>query len=573
MNQKGFTAEEVARHGTPDDCWVICEGRVLDVTGFLARHPGGVGALSKAGRAGCDVTTHFERIGHSVKAREVMRSMQIGRLIVADSNDEDTRAAATTAVAVVADDHDNHDKDERERAILWHADRRRIILERHPEVAALQGHNPLTPFLGFLTLLVHCYCCVLAQRVSWLGTFSLAYTVGAVCKMWQFAICHDICHGTAGSLIERYSFVKETVMQLCSLPAFGGKTHMYYSFQHIGHHSSLGSQSIYEIGGGNPSGGLTSKIFLMPDSDGDAFAIGTMSLGKILLRWGDSLDAEGHLQKVYYGEEDDESVMKRVHSNTFRSKVLKCIGIQIGHIGFHAGLLLPNLFSLSMVPPLSLAIMVAPEAYIVERTRRCIIWFGSMFTPEFRAEDFRHTDTYLREGIRVLPSLALYNWACVVLAWWLLFYVGGDGNEVDSAWTVASVLKGCMYLYLSELFLYGFLLHPFAGYFLGVHRSGGQGFKKERGGYSFVSRAEDSIAEKASCQPTMSTYSTLASVASLYLTHHVEHHDFPNVPWSRLCEISKLAPEFYRDLEQSHGFCATIWRWLQHSGEWSYACQ
>ena len=70
----------------------------------------------------------------------------------------------------------------------------------------------------------------------------------------------------------------------------------------------------------------------------------------------------------------------------------------------------------------------------------------------------------------------------------------------------------------------------------------------------------------------MSTYGRLAAVATLNLTYHCEHHDFPGVPWNRLPEVRRLAPEFYDGLEQSPGFCATIWRWALHSEGWSYAC-
>ena len=33
--------EEIARHNKPNDCWVVVEGVVLDVTSFLPDHPGG----------------------------------------------------------------------------------------------------------------------------------------------------------------------------------------------------------------------------------------------------------------------------------------------------------------------------------------------------------------------------------------------------------------------------------------------------------------------------------------------------------------------------------------------------
>jgi len=70
----------------------------------------------------------------------------------------------------------------------------------------------------------------------------------------------------------------------------------------------------------------------------------------------------------------------------------------------------------------------------------------------------------------------------------------------------------------------------------------------------------------------MSTYDFLTSLSCLNLNYHVEHHDFPKVPWSRLHLVYAAAPEFYDNLEWSPGFYTTMWRWIKRGHEWTYAC-
>lgn len=48
--QKQFTREEVEKHDTEGDCWIVVDGKVYDATSVLAWHPGGKAAI--VGHAG-----------------------------------------------------------------------------------------------------------------------------------------------------------------------------------------------------------------------------------------------------------------------------------------------------------------------------------------------------------------------------------------------------------------------------------------------------------------------------------------------------------------------------------------
>ena len=54
------SAEEVAKHNTDKDCWVIVGDQVLDVTEFLSEHPGGKKSIMMF--AGKDATEEFDML-------------------------------------------------------------------------------------------------------------------------------------------------------------------------------------------------------------------------------------------------------------------------------------------------------------------------------------------------------------------------------------------------------------------------------------------------------------------------------------------------------------------------------
>ena len=76
-----LSAAEVARHDSAEDCWLILEGVVYDVTTFLPAHPGGDAMLRGCGK---DATWFFQQRsrgeGHSRAASEMSAQLALGAL-------------------------------------------------------------------------------------------------------------------------------------------------------------------------------------------------------------------------------------------------------------------------------------------------------------------------------------------------------------------------------------------------------------------------------------------------------------------------------------------------------------
>eukprot|EP01108_Squamamoeba_japonica_P005426 TRINITY_DN427_c0_g1_i2.p1 TRINITY_DN427_c0_g1~~TRINITY_DN427_c0_g1_i2.p1 ORF type:complete len:126 (+),score=60.73 TRINITY_DN427_c0_g1_i2:141-518(+) len=76
---KTVTMDEVAKHVTSDDIWMVIKGKAYDVTKFLDEHPGGEEVLLDM--AGKDATQEYDDVGHSDEADELMKDYLVGTVV------------------------------------------------------------------------------------------------------------------------------------------------------------------------------------------------------------------------------------------------------------------------------------------------------------------------------------------------------------------------------------------------------------------------------------------------------------------------------------------------------------
>lgn len=76
--EKEFTADEVAKHNSESDCWVIVKNVVLDLTSFLDDHPGGRESILNF--AGKDATESFDMLHEDNVIQRYAPKCVLGRL-------------------------------------------------------------------------------------------------------------------------------------------------------------------------------------------------------------------------------------------------------------------------------------------------------------------------------------------------------------------------------------------------------------------------------------------------------------------------------------------------------------
>ena len=94
-NVRYITMEEVEKHNTEDDCWIVVKGKVYDVNAYLKEglHPGGNASITM--NAGEDTTEDFEAV-HSAKAWKQLEPFYIGDV----GSAEDQAASSDVSVEI-----------------------------------------------------------------------------------------------------------------------------------------------------------------------------------------------------------------------------------------------------------------------------------------------------------------------------------------------------------------------------------------------------------------------------------------------------------------------------------------
>jgi len=79
-----ISAQEVAKHSSSGDCWIIISNKVYDVSSYLRSHPGGAGAITPY--CGKEATQAFQTkdlsrgLDHSSRAYSHLDSIYVGDL-------------------------------------------------------------------------------------------------------------------------------------------------------------------------------------------------------------------------------------------------------------------------------------------------------------------------------------------------------------------------------------------------------------------------------------------------------------------------------------------------------------
>ena len=467
--------------------------------------------------------------------------------------------------------------------------------------------------------------------------FGMAYTVGAWCRMAAFAVGHEVVHeaihpwlctnGTApedrGVLYCVRFLLKDMLLRIGTFPSVGCTIFEYYHNQHLAHHQFLGGKDF----------GINLRRMLdgSQSGDGDQLSVNTL-LYKQRMQENVEYRPVQLLEKIYSGEKPYSAVntpmtkeereeqpevspvsisfiMRSFRVEDYSGEGNKSLASWAKANPIAARLVLDPLYHIAhfvVMNALAMLELLALSGWLVllflTIAPQCVyslgVALGRRVTPHFEQTLRRYTirrASWWLACKQVWPqaSVGLQQIACIVFWIWVLVYFSGGHALVrpggvsqhfiltikDDPVTNHPVLvwiSAFTYASLAEMFLFGFLFHPFLAYFLAVHQSA---YKDDATGETVgmpsANTAGTGAAEARPCQPTRSIYSTFLSICTCNLNYHVEHHDFPSIPWFYLPRIKKMAPEFYATEDvnaQFHSCYEVISKYVKSRSGFVYGC-
>jgi len=79
--KSSFSISDVAKHNNENDCWIVIDGKVYDVTSYIESHPGGKVMANFCGQDGSlAFATKGKNKPHSPAAYEILKTLYIGDL-------------------------------------------------------------------------------------------------------------------------------------------------------------------------------------------------------------------------------------------------------------------------------------------------------------------------------------------------------------------------------------------------------------------------------------------------------------------------------------------------------------
>jgi len=407
----------------------------------------------------------------------------------------------------------------------WHAERRRAMIKRHPEILSLETSRSLSKTLPLLLLsnVSLATLSVISGTLSSFNIFCLAFGVGSVFSLWQLQILHEVLHGSmlgAGTKLHRK--FHRPLLFLGSLPSAFGYW-LYLAYGHLSHHSKLGVHSL-----------------------NDAFVSDKMDLAD-----GDVLFVNHRMNMK--GESGPKIGGLTLSIGRFFYQFWKP-GDYIRNAG---------LFSISFLLERGLLMM---NDLVVAITGR------NYFFPNKPDKFHKHVALYTRVGLLTKVVLCILAGSLSQAGTTMNLPIPTQLLPLLSPLSAASApamisglslakfwwsWKPILFLMLSET-LWSLPPHPACAMFITNHGSNYEGSNEDA---------------KENCQPSASTYAgKWYSFLTLGTNYHVEHHDFPTMPLDQLGKLKDIAgPDFYGSSTKSND---NVWKIMKKAFSYPdfYAC-